>query len=406
MRGDSNAPAARNALLGRRIWFVGIGGAGMSGYALLAHEWGAEVAGWDRARTPYLSPLEERGVRVVLSPEPAEPPPAFEVVVSSAYRALAAGASRAEFLAELVALRPSIVVAGAHGKTTTAAMIAFCLDRLGLDPAFLIGGEVPQLGGNARAGEGWLVAEGDESDRTIESLQPRIAVVTNVDLDHHETFGSLVEVEELFSRWLASVPEVVDGEGLPPVELPLAVPGEHNRRNAAAALAALERAGVARRDAERVLVEFRGAGRRLEERGRAGGVTVVDDYAHHPAEIAATLAAASERWPGRALVLFQPHLYSRTRHLAREFAAALSRAAAVAVTEIYPAREEPIDGVTGKLVADALAELRPGLPLAWTPSLEDGVRFLARRARPGDVLLTVGAGDVDRAAGLALEEIG
>jgi UDP-N-acetylmuramate--alanine ligase len=282
-------------------------------------------------------------------------------------------------------------------------MIAFVLDQLGSDPAFLIGGEVPQLGGNARAGSGWLVVEGDESDRTISHLRPKIAVVTNVDLDHHAEFGSRAEVADLFETWLAEVPEVVRGEELEPLESDVGVAGEHNRRNAAAAVAALELAGVSRSDALVKLAGFTGVGRRLEARGEVGGVAVVDDYAHHPAEIAATLAAAQGQ---RLLVLFQPHLFSRTRHLAPELARALAAADVVAVTDVYPAREAPIEGVTGKLVVDALADARPGMPVGWTPSIEDGARFLARRARAGDVVLTIGAGDVDRAVPLLLEELG
>ncbi|HEU4942417.1 MAG TPA: cyanophycin synthetase, partial [Gaiellaceae bacterium] len=185
----------------------------------------------------------------------------------------------------------------------------------------------------------------------------------------------------------------------------LNIPGEHNRRNAATALAALELAGVDGRDAWPVLREFRGAGRRLEEVGVAGDVRIVDDYAHHPAEIRATISALRGQGIGRILALFQPHLYSRTRHLARETAAALAQADVVAVTDVYPAREEPVEGVTGKLVVDALSELRPGMPLAWTPRVEDGARFLARRAQPGDVVLTVGAGDVDRGADLVFGEL-
>ena len=381
---------------GRRIWFVGIGGAGLSGYALLARAWGAEVGGWDRVETPYLRRLER--VEVEISPEPSVPD-GWEPVVSTAYRGRVEGKTRAEFLAELVSLQRSIVVAGAHGKTTTAAMIAFALDRLGLDPSFLIGGEVPQLGGNARAGTGWLVVEGDESDRTIAALRPEVAVVTNVDLDHHSEFASRAEVEALFADWLAEVPNVVRGDELEPVDLELAVPGEHNRRNAAAALAA-----VARSDAERVLAEFTGAGRRLERRGDANGVEVIDSYAHHPAEIAADLAAVRDG--GRVLVLFQPHLYSRTRHLARELGAALADADAVAVMDVYRAREEPVEGVTGKLVVDALAELRPGMQVGWTPALEDGIQFVVRRARPGDRILTLGAGDVDSAVPLIVEGLG
>jgi UDP-N-acetylmuramate--alanine ligase len=366
----------------------------MSAYAALAHAWGAEVRGWDRVRTPYLEHLHE--LEVEISDEPPEPPDGWEVYVSSAYADRIAGRSRADLLAELVSLREAIVVAGAHGKTTTAGMIAFCLAQLGRDPAWLIGAEIPQLGGNAGTGSGWLVVEGDESDRTIAALRPRIAVLTNVDLDHHTTFTSRAEVEALFERWLAEVPEVVRGEELAPYDGPLGLAGEHNRRNAACAVVALEHAGIGREELATVLAQFTGAGRRLELRGEAGGVEVYDDYAHHPAEIAATLAAARDG--GRLLVLFQPHLYSRTRHLAMELADALAAADAVAVADVYPAREQPIEGVTGKLVVDALAERRPGMPLAWTPRCEDGALFLAQRARAGDRVLTIGAGDVDLAA--------
>lgn len=385
-------------LEGRRIWFVGIGGAGLSSYAFLARAWGAEVGGWDRVETPYLRQLD--GVRVEIADEPVVPD-GWEVVVSSAYSQVE-GTRRADFLAELVSLRRSIVVAGAHGKTTTTGMIAFVLRELGHDPAWLVGGEVAQLGGNAGAGEGWLVVEGDESDRTVEALRPEIAVVTNVELDHHATFGSEREVEELFERWLAAAPHAVRGWELEPVDLELAIPGEHNRRNAATALAALELAGVARADAAPVLARFTGAGRRYQPVGEAGGVAVVDDYAHHPSEIAATIAAARERTGGRVLVLFQPHLYSRTRHLAAELGAALSAADAVCVTDVYRAREEPVAGVTGKLVVDAL---RPGLRAGWAPTVEDGVRVVSAWARPGDLVLTVGAGDVDRAGPLLLEAL-
>lgn len=375
-------------LADRRMWIVGIGGAGMSAYARLARAWGAEVAGWDRVETPYLANLE--GVPVTISPEPPAPPEGWEAYVSTAFAGRVDGRPRADLLAELVSLRRSIVVAGAHGKTTTSAMIAFCLDRLGLDPAFLIGGDVPQLGGNGRAGEGWLVVEGDESDRSVAALRPDIAVLLNVDLDHHTTFASLAEVHELFDEWLEHVPHVVRAERLAPAGVELAVPGEHNRRNAAAALAALALAGVD--GAERVIGEFAGVGRRLQPRGDG----VLDSYAHHPAEIAADIAAVG----GRVIALFQPHLYSRTRYLAHEFALALAAADAVCVTEIYPAREEPIPGVSGRLIVDELAQVRPGMRIGWAPTLEDGARIVAGWRRPGDTVLTLGAGDVDRAAEL------
>jgi UDP-N-acetylmuramate--alanine ligase len=390
-------------LEGRRLWFVGIGGAGLSAYAQLARAWGAEIGGWDRVDTPYLRLLGE--ARIVISSEP-EAPDDWEVIVSSAYTGRIEGSSRAAFLAELVSLRRSIVVAGAHGKTTTAGMIAFCLAELGLDPAFLIGAEISQLGGNAAAGEGWLVVEGDESDRSVAELRPEIAVLLNVDLDHHATFRSVAEVEALFEAWLVHVPHVVRAEELAPVTLELALPGEHNRRNAAAALAALELAGVPRADAESVIVSFAGAARRLELKGVAAGVEVVDDYAHNPAKIAATIAALRERGSSRILVLFQPHLYSRTAHLARELAVALARADAVCVVDVYPAREQPVDGVSGRLVVDELASVRGGMRIGWAPSVEEGALILKAWARSGDTVVTLGAGDVDRAAPLLLEQAG
>jgi UDP-N-acetylmuramate--alanine ligase len=390
----------------------------MSALALVTREWGAEVGGSDRARSSYVDRLEDAGIAVAIGHDAANVPDDAEVIVSSAIaadnselevtRARGTGTRmRADLLAELVELRPSIVVAGAHGKTTTTAMIAFVLDRLGQDPAFLIGGEIPQLEGNAGAGEGWLVAEGDESDRSLELLHPRVAVLTNVELDHHATFVSEAEVRELFEAWLERAPEAVRGEELEPVEFELSVPGEHNRRNAATALAALELAGVPREEAERVLPEFAGAGRRFELRGEQGGVRVYDDYGHHPREVAVTLAAArASAGDGRVLVVFQPHLYSRTRYLSHELALALAAADAVAVTSVYAAREEPVAGVEGSLVVEALAAERPGMAVAWTPKLDDAVRFLARRARPGDIVLTIGAGDVERAGPLLLEELG
>ena len=389
-------------LAGRRIWIAGIGGAGMSGYALLARAWGAEVAGWDRVETPYLRHLDD--IAVEISAEPPAPPPGWDAYVSTAFAGRVDGRSRADLVAELVALRRTIVVAGAHGKTTTSAMIAFCLDRLGLEPAFLIGGDVPQLGGNARAGSGWLVVEGDESDRSVGALRPEIAVLLNVDLDHHTTFASRAELESFFDDWLRDVPHVVRAEELEPTTLELAVKGEHNRRNAAAALAALELAGVPREDAEKAIVEFLGAGRRLEPRGEVAGVTVVDSYAHHPAELEADLAAL--RCSGRLLALFQPHLYSRTLNLAHGFAEALAGADAACVTEIYPAREQPVPGVSGRLIVDELARVRPGMRIGWAPSVEDAAAIVAGWSRPGDTVLTLGAGDVDRAAPLILEALG
>ena len=391
-------------LEGRRIWLVGIGGAGLSAYGLLARGWGADVGGWDRKETPYLGPVRDAGIEVRVSPEP-EAPDGWEVFVSSAYPGVA-GRPRADLLAELVAAAPSIVVAGAHGKTTTAAMIAFALRETGRNPSWIVGGEVPQLGANAGAGEGWLVVEGDESDRSVAALRPRVAVVTNVDLDHHAEFGSRAEVDELFDDWLREVPDVIRGWELEPVDFELAVPGEHNRRNAAAAQAALELAGVPTGVAREALARFEGVGRRFELVGEVGGVRVYDDYAHNPEKLRAAIATARDQaGEGRVLGLFQPHLYSRTLHSARELGVALAAADVVAVADVYPAREAPIPGVTGKLVVDALCDARPGLAPGWMPRLEDGAAFLVHRARPGDVAVTIGAGDVDRGALLILDAL-
>jgi UDP-N-acetylmuramate--alanine ligase len=280
-------------------------------------------------------------------------------------------------------------------------MIAFVLHETGRDPAWLVGAPVPQLGANGGAGDGWLVVEGDESDRTVFGLPATVAVVTNVELDHHSEFASLAELESEFDRWTARAAQVVRDAA--PYDGELTLPGDHNRRNAGTALAALELAGVGRDEAAPVLAAFAGTGRRFET-SAAGAVTIVDDYGHHPTEIAATIAAARERFPGRRLrVLFQPHLYSRTRHLARELGAALAAADDVAVTDVYAAREEPVTGVTGKLVVDALSDL--GRLVAWMPTLESAVEHVARAARRGDVVLVIGAGDIDRVPALLRDRL-
>jgi UDP-N-acetylmuramate--alanine ligase len=400
-------------LEGRRFWFVGICGDGMSALALLAAGLGAEVGGSDVKRSRFSPLLDAAGIDVVIGEQRAANVPAgAEAVYSSAVpldnpEVAAAGRAvhRGELLAEIVVSRPSIVVGGTHGKTTTAAMIAFCLQELGNDPAFVLGTEVPQLGGNARAGEGWLVTEGDEADRSIDLLDPDIAVLTNVDFDHHSTFASLAEVEELLERWVARADQVVRGAELEPVDTELGVPGAHNRQNAAAALAALELASVPRDEAEPVLAGYQGAGHRFELHGEAAGVKVISDYGHHPAAITLTIATAREQTAGRVLVIFRPLRYSRTRHLARELALALAAADAVAVADVSGASERRTDGASGKLVVDALAELRPGMPLAWTPELADAAAFVARRARPGDLVLAQGADDVVTAAPLVLEAL-
>jgi UDP-N-acetylmuramate--alanine ligase len=382
---------AEAALAGRRIYFVGIGGAGMSAYANFARAWGAEVRGWDVQETRFLETLD--GVEIDLGGEPS-PPEGFEVVVSTAHLARAEGRSRAEFLAELVALRRSIVVGGAHGKTTTAAMIAYVLRELGHDPAWIVGGVVTQLGGNAGTGSGWLVVEGDESDRSIALLRPEIAVVTNVELDHHAAFSSMAELAEFFEAWTAGAPHVVRGWELEPVDFALAVTGEHNRLNAAAALAALELAGVRVPDAKTALARFSGVDRRLELVADRGGVRVYDDYGHNPTEIAATLRTARELTDGRLIAVYQPHVYERTRQLRRELGEALGLADLAVVTDVIGGRD-PQPGITGKLVLD---DVPRGVRRGWAPTLDDAARLTLAWVRPGDVVVTFGVGEPWKAA--------
>ena len=401
-------------LAGRRLWFVGICGDGMSALALLTAGLGAEVGGSDLRPSRFMPLLEAAGLEVVIGRQRAENvPDGAEVVYSTAVpldnvevAAADRRLHRGELLAEIVASHRAIVVGGTHGKTTTASMIAFCLQELGQDPAFVLGTEVPQLGGNASAGEGWLVTEGDEADRSIELLRPAIAVLTNVDFDHHVAFASLTEVEEFFERWVAGAGEIVRGDELEPVGFELAVPGEHNRRNAAAALAALELVGVSRDEVAPLLAQYAGAGHRFEFHGEAAGVTVISDYGHHPAEISASIATARERADGgRVLVIFRPLRYSRTRHLSYELARSLAAADAVAVADVSGASEPRLDGVSGKLVVDALSDIRPGMPIAWTPALSDAAAFIVHRARGDDVVLAQGADDVATAAPLVLEAL-
>ncbi|MEX2614250.1 MAG: cyanophycin synthetase [Gaiellaceae bacterium] len=372
---------------GRRFYFVGIGGAGLSAYANFARAWGADVRGWDVRETIFMETLS--GIEVDVGGEPA-PPAGFEVVLSSAHLGRAEGRPRADFLAELVALRRSIVVGGAHGKTTTAAMISFALRELGHDPAWIIGGVVPQLAGNAGAGAGWLVVEGDESDRSIELLHAEIAVVTNVELDHYATFASTAELEMFFQDWLAGVPKVVRGWELEPVDFELAVPGEHNRLNAAAAIAALDLAGISTGDAETALAEFRGVGRRFELVADRGGVRVYDDYGHNPTEIAATLRTARDQTERRLIAVYQPHVNERTRHVFRELGEALGLADMAVVTEVIGARDQPRPGVSGKLVLDSVPA---GVRRGWAPTLDDAAQLALAWARPGDVVVTLGVGE-------------
>jgi UDP-N-acetylmuramate--alanine ligase len=389
--GGSRAGQAR-PLRGRRLYFVGIGGSGLSAYANVARAWGAEVRGWDVRETIFMETLD--GVTIDLGGEP-RPPEGWEVILSTAHAHRIDGTPRAAFLAELVAAHPSIVVAGAHGKTTTAGMIAFTLRETGQDPSWVIGGVIPQLGGNAGIGTGWLVVEGDESDRSLFELRPRIAVVTNVELDHHASYGSEAELRDAFEAWLSDVPVRVLAWELEPLDAELAVPGDHNRVNAAAALGALEHAGVERAAALEALTRFGGAQRRFELVGEAGGVAVYDDYGHNPTELRATLRTARARTPGKLVAVYQPHVYERTRQLHRELGAALGLADVAIVTEVTGARDAPRDGATGRWVLNAAPDPVRRL---WAPTLEDAARLALHVVRPGDVVVTLGVGEPWRIA--------
>ena len=384
-------------LAGRSFYFVGIGGAGLAAYANVARAWGAEVAGWDARDTIFLEAVH--GVEIEIGGEPA-PPAGVEVVVSTAHTGRIEGRTRADFLAELVSLRPAIVIGGAHGKTTTTAMVAYALRELGNDPSWIVGGVVPQLGGNAGVGEGWLVVEGDESDRSISLLRPEIAAVTNIELDHHATYGSDAELAAFFEEWLARAKRAVRGWELEPVAFDLGVPGEHNRANAATALAVLDAAGVPHDAAEQALASFTGVGRRFELVGERGGVRVIDDYAHNPTEIEAALRTAHELDPRALLAVYQPHVYERTRQLHRELGCALGIADAAVVTDVIGARDDALPGVTGKLVLDAVP--RP-TRRGWAPTLDDAAALTLAWARPGDVVVTLGVGEPWRIARAVVE---
>jgi UDP-N-acetylmuramate--alanine ligase len=419
---------------GRTLHFVGIGGAGMSGLALVAHALGARVTGSDRA--PYDGPLRALGIEPAVGHAAANVPPGAEVVYSSAIPPenpeRATGAPqlhRADLLGELTRLKPTIAVTGTHGKTTTTSMLVHALRGAGLDPSYLVGGEVRSTGANAGWGTGeWLVVEADESDRSLLKLSPTIAVLTNAELDHHTTYASQRDVDATFGEFLARAREAVIWDrprllrlaGRTPatpfdasptltpggsrfafdgVAVELTVPGAHNARNAAAALTAARLAGADPAAAARALRDFSGAGRRFERLGTTpAGALVVDDYAHHPTEVEATLQAARTLAPRRIVAAFQPHLYSRTRREAAGFGRALAHADLAVVLDVYPAREraEDFPGVSGRLVAEATADAAPGRRVAWMPDMQAAERFLSAELRDGDLLLTLGAGDVHR----------
>ncbi len=476
---------------GRRLHFVGVGGAGMSGYARAAHALGAQISGSDRADSPYLERLRVDGVlEASIGHDAANLPSGgeVEVVYSSAIppenpeRAAARERGlrerpRAELLGELSALRRTIAVAGTHGKTTTASMLVHILRAAGADPGWLVGAPVGGGLPNAHwsAGE-WLVVEADESDRSMLALTVEIAVLTNVELDHHASFASLAELRAAFRAFLekprfavvwdrpellellaetgmraggeclpasvetgtdwgdtrlARIPKSASAEGKRPpasvdlrsvgevvaydlpdptligggscfiwrgYEVSLAVPGAHNALNAAAALEAASIAGAEPERAIAGLAGFTGAGRRFQRVGATtGGGVVYEDYAHHPTELAATLRAARTFQPQRLVAVFQPHLYSRTALLAREFGEALALADVAVVLDVYPAREraEDFPGVSGLTIALTAADASGGGPVMWLPSFADALPVLRGLLVEGDLCLVMGAGDID-----------
>jgi UDP-N-acetylmuramate--alanine ligase len=448
------------------VHFVGIGGAGMSGIARILLARGVPVSGSDRRDTPTLLALRALGARIAVGHDAAHLGDADTVVVSTAIRAdnpeLSAARERglrvlprAVALASVMAGRRSIAVAGTHGKTSTTSMLTVAVQACGVDPSFAIGGDLNESGSNAHAGEGDVfVAEADESDRSFLLLSPFGAIVTNVEADHLDNYGDLAAVEQAFDRFLQTVDPkgfvvvcaddpgaarlrgvdcaarlrtygraedadlrlldldvaaegtsytaVVDGAVLGRVRIRL--PGEHMALNSAAALLAGLELGLPADGLLDGLARFGGVHRRFELKGVAAGVRVFDDYAHHPTEVSAQLRAArAVAGSGRLVVAFQPHLYSRTREFAAGFGAALGLADEVVVMDVYGAREDPVPGVTGAMVAEAVP--LPADRVLFEPSWSAAAPALAARARPGDLVLTMGAGDVSMVGPEVLEAL-
>jgi UDP-N-acetylmuramate--alanine ligase len=458
----------------RRVHFVGIGGIGMSGIAELLANLGYEVSGSDEKSSETTDRLQTLGVRIAKGHAAANVGHADVVVVSSAIRpdnpeALEAARRhvpvipRAEMLAELMRLRYGIAVAGAHGKTTTTSMIALVLERAGMDPTAVIGGRLSAFGSNARLGRGdFMVAEADESDRSFLKLSPSFAVITNIDREHMESYGSWENLQQAFVDFANKVPfygavvaclddqpvraivpritrRVISygmetsGEGAAQVSardveleafgsraviwqqvaaqppkrlgpLRLRVPGRHNMQNALAAVAVALELGVPFARTATALEEFKGAERRFQLRGEVHGVMVVDDYGHHPTEIAAVIAAARAGLNRRVVLVFQPHRYSRTEQLMSEFGRALSAADEIVLTDIYGAGEPAIPGITVEALADVVNAAAPGR-VRVVPALADLPAAVASIARQGDLIVTLGAGSIGGVGDRILEAV-
>jgi UDP-N-acetylmuramate--alanine ligase len=445
----------------RHIHFVGIGGAGMSGIAEVLLNLGYQVSGSDLAENAATRRLKELGARVALAHTAQNIDGADAVVVSSAVRAdnpevMAARqrrvpvVPRALMLAELMRLKRGVAIAGTHGKTTTTSLVASVLAEGGLDPTFVIGGRLNAAGSHARLGQGeFIVVEADESDASFLHLQPVVAVVTNIDADHMETYQhDFARLKQAFVQFLQNLPfygsailcaddahvrEILPFVSKPVVtygfgadamvrakdavhaggkmrfvarrekrtalDVTLNLPGEHNVLNALAAIAVADELGVADAAILKALAEFRGVGRRFQRYGEArleggGRFTLIDDYGHHPAEMAATLAAARGAFPGRRIVLaFQPHRYTRTRDLFEDFVRVLSTADAVLLAEVYPAGEAPIVAADGRSLARAVRVAGKVEPL-FVEDIAQMAAAIRRAAQDGDVVLTMGAGSI------------
>jgi len=434
-----------------RIHIIGIGGAGMSAIATVLHAMGHQVTGSDLRESGVTERLRSLGIGVTIGHRGANVGDAQLVThstavvaanpeVAEAHRRGLPVLTRAETLAGIAARKQCIAVAGTHGKTTTASMLSLILVEAGLRPSFLIGGEVNEIGTNAVWDTGeWIVVEADESDGTFLHLAPDIAIVTNVEADHLDHYGSFDAVRMAFAEFLGSAGRRVvgsdDAEALAMgqaagadlvglggeatfamtavvtgrssvafdligqdrklvAHLSVAVPGLHNAKNAAVATVAALAAGAAPGAAARALARFGGVARRFEFRGELGGVTYVDDYAHLPTEVAAALAAAGNGSWGRVVAVFQPHRYSRTAEVGEAFGGAFDDADVIVVTDVYGAGEAPVPGVSGRLVADAVGRARPGVELHYVPSRTDLVAEVGALLRPGDLCLTLGAGDL------------
>ncbi len=443
----------------QRIHFVGIGGIGMSGIAEVLLTLGYSVSGSDLKATPITERLERLGATVHYGHSASNVGSAHVLVVSSAVhpenpevreamRRKIPVIPRAEMLAELMRLKKGIAVAGAHGKTTTTSMTASILGAAGLDPTFVVGGRVNSVGATARLGNGeYMVVEADESDRTFLLLAPVVAVVTTIDREHLDQYASLEDIQSAFLQFVNRVPfygaailcldEPNVQDILPRVRRPVitygttnqadlqitevalrgpqsdfrlryrgedlgmfhlnAPPGIHNVRNAAAASAVGLYLNVPAELIRDGLEKFEGVGRRFEVKGVFNGVSLIDDYGHHPAEIRATLEAARGCNYGRLLVLFQPHRYTRTQHLWDEFCRAFNQADVLVLTDIYPASEPPIEGITGEALSAAVSAAGHR-GVRFRASMRDALDELMREAKSGDAVLTIGAGSVGRAA--------